>query len=374
MLSVKGLPDMIFGGQSLQELSFADFENLVKNRIAENPYLEYKENAYGGGADSIREMLRDVTAIANAEGGYLIMGIREDATGHAEAIIPILDIHSKVQGIRQACIDGIRERIEGLEIAAFECAPNEGILAVRIPKSDQRPYMVARDNRTDFFRRYDTDKRSMTLEEIRSTILMNPIYQGFIEANLLASGRVIRPSRTKQKSTLPYVQIYLDKSVDQFLHKYMACEVFPQTLVIISPFISDLAGELINLNDLVAKINANKTITYVITRPPKEKYQLDSMKILSPNPYIEVRYNESIHAKLYICWCRNSEEDSFALFGSGNLTKGGVRQNLELGMMIYSKDHGRNLVRDLYDWSAVELRSQSKRIKAAIQGKASQEE
>lgn len=359
---------MIFGGRSLQELTIADFETLVQNRAAESPFLEYKENAYGGGADSIREMLRDVAAIANAEGGYLIMGIREDATGHATAIVPIQDVHSKVQPIRQACLDGIRERIEGLEIVAFECAPGQGIIAVRIPKSGQRPHMIVRENRTDFFRRYDTDKRSMTLEEIRSTILTNPVYQGVVEAALLASGKVVRPGQNKQKSYPPYVRIFTDKAVDQFLHKYMACGVFPHNLVIVSPFISDLAGELIDLQDLIEKINADKTTTYVITQPPNEKYQQDSMDVLSQSPYVEIRYNEGIHAKLYICWCRNSEEDSFALFGSGNLTKGGVRQNLELGMMIYSQDYGRNLVRDLYDWSAVELRSQSKRIKAAIRG------
>ena len=81
------------------------------------------------------------------------------------------------------------------------------------------------------------------------------------------------------------------------------------------------------------------------------------------SPYTEIRYNEDIHAKLYICWCRKNEEQSFALFGSGNLTSGGIRHNLELGMMIYSKDHGRALVRELYEWSAVALRSQSQRIK-----------
>lgn len=359
---------MIFGGRTLQDLAITDFEKLVQNRTAESPFLEYEMNAYGGGADSIREMLCDIAAIANAEGGYLIMGIRDDGTGHAEAIVPIPDVHSKIQPILQACLDGIRERIEGLEIAAFECAPNQGIIAVRIPKSDKRPYMVVQENRTDFIKRYDTDKRSMTLEEIRSTILMNPMSLGIIESALLASGKVVRPGYGKGKSNPPYVRIFTDRSVDQFLHKFMACGVFPKNLVIVSPFISDLAGELIDLQELIEKINADKTITYVITRPPKEKYQQDSMEILSQSPYVEVRYNESIHAKLYICWCRNNEEDSFALFGSGNLTKGGVRQNLELGMMIYSKDHGRNLIKELYNWSAAELRSQSKRIKTAIRG------
>ncbi len=53
------------------------------------------------------------------------------------------------------------------------------------------------------------------------------------------------------------------------------------------------------------------------------------------------------------------------MFGSGNLTRGGIRHNLELGMMIYANDHGRKLIRELYQWSTVGLRSQSQRIKAA---------
>jgi len=186
------------------------------------------------------------------------------------------------------------------------------------------------------------------------------------ELELLVNGRVFRQNSGGKKSHPPYVRIFTEKSVDQFLQKYLLSNTFPQILVIVSPFISDLAGELVDLQHVVAKINKDKTLTYVITRPAKETYQQDSIAILSQSPYVEIRYNEDIHAKLYICWCRKKEEDSFALFGSGNLTKGGIRQNLELGMMIYSHDHGRTLVRDLYEWSTSGLRTKSKRIKQAI--------
>jgi hypothetical protein len=146
----------------------------------------------------------------------------------------------------------------------------------------------------------------------------------------------------------------------------LACNSFPQTLVIVSPFISNLAGELIDLRGIVQKINKDKTLTYIITQPSKEFYQQESIAILNQSPYVEIRYNQDIHAKLYICWCRKSENESFALFGSGNLTSGGIRQNLELGMLIFSQDHGQTLVRNLYEWSTVGLRSQSKRIKQAL--------
>lgn len=359
---------MIFNGKSLHELNTDDFEHLIINQIPEGPDLEYKEVAYSGRADDIREMLRDVISIANANGGYLILGIREDEFGRAQAIIPFGNLHEKVQSILQVCVDGISERIIGLEVKAFEFSTDIGIIVIHIPTSNHRPHMVTRENRTDFYRRYETHKRSMTLEEIRSTILSNPIYQGFVESQLLTSGRVIQPGLVKNKAIPPYVRIFTDKSVEQFLNKYITCDAFPQNLVIVSPYISDLSGELIDLKNLVRKINADKTITYVITRPPKDKYQHESMNILAKSPSLELRYNENIHAKLYICWCRKSLENSFALFGSGNLTSGGIRQNLELGMMVYSRDYGRTLVKDLYEWSTVSLRSQSKRIKPAIRG------
>lgn len=360
---------MIFDGRPLSELTFADFNTLIETRTPEGPCLDYKETAYGGSDSSIREMLRDIVAMANAEGGYLIMGMREDAAGRAEAVVPIPNIGAKTQAIRQACLDGIRERIDGLEVAPFDCAPNEGIIVVHVPKCDKRPFMVSRDNRTDFLRRYDTDKRSMTIDEIRSTFLSNPANLQLVELMLLDTGKVMRPGQTKKHTGPPYVKIFTERSVEQFLHKFMACSVYPQTLVIVSPFISDLAGELYKLQDLVDKITADKTLTYVITRPAEEKYQQDSFEILRGCPYVEVRYNENVHAKLFICYCRKKEENSFALFGSGNLTRGGIRHNLELGMMIFSKDHGKTLVKDLYQWSTVGLRSQSTRIKPAVRPK-----
>jgi hypothetical protein len=357
---------MLFGGRTLNELTIQDLETLVQNHIPEGPHLEYKETAYGGSDDKKREMLRDIIAIANAHGGYLIMGIREGLANRAEVITPISDIHAKVQPIRQTCLDGIRDRIEGLEVAAFETALNEGLIVIHIPPSQQRPHMVSHGNHTDFLRRYGTDRRPMTVDEIRSVILTNPPNQRLVELELLASGKVVKPGQGKKAGGPPYVRIFTEKSVEQFLQKYLACSAFPQTLVIVSPFISELEGELVDLNDLVEKIGKDKTTTYVITRQPKARYQQESMEILRKCPYTEIRYNEDIHAKLYICWCRKNEEESFAMFGSGNLTRGGIRHNLELGMMIYARDHGRSLIRELYDWSTAGLRSQSKRVKAAI--------
>lgn len=360
---------MIFDGRSLQELTLADFENLVQSKIPEGPNVEYKINAYGGAESEIREMLRDVSALANLDGGYLIMGIRQDETDRANGIVPISNIKQITQAIRQSCLDGISERIEGLEVRCYEVHPNEGIIAIRVPKSNNRPHMVSKGHRTEFFRRYDTDKREMSIDEIRSLVISNPLNSRLIELELLASGKLIKPTRSAIRQSPPFVRIYTDRSVDQFLKKYFVCEKFPQNLVIVSPFISDLSGEQIDLPSVVSKINRDKTYTFVITRPPSEDYQKNSLEVLSRSPYIEIRYNEDIHAKLFICWCRKEIDESFALFGSGNLTSGGIRRNLELGMMIYSQDEGRLLINQLYEWGTVTLRSKSRLAKKMVRSK-----
>lgn len=351
---------MVLGDRSLQDLSLSDFLVLIDNHVPEGPSLEYKAKAYSGRPADIREMLRDITALANADGGYLVMGIREDGAGRAAALNPINDVTSKVQPINQACLDHIQERIPGLEVAAYETGFGQGIVVVHVPKSEQRPHMMVHESRTDFVCRYGTDKRTMTLTEIRELVLGNPRFRRLIELEVLGGGQ--RP-KTLVAEGAPFAQILTERTVEQFLLRYLLSAPQPHVLVIVSPFISDLAGEKCQLKDVVKRINADRTRTYVVTRPPREPYQQKGMDLLSESPFVEIRYNEDIHAKVYVSWHREVEE-SYALFGSGNLTSGGARHNLELGMMILARGHGKKLINELYDWSANGLRSRSKRIKA----------
>ncbi len=354
---------MIFGSRSLHDLSFSDFQLLIDNQVPEGPHLEYKETAYSGKASDIREMLRDVTALANAEGGYLVMGIREDHANRAAAFSPIDDPKAKAQAITQACLDGIQERIPGLEVVSYESGFNQGIIVIRIPSSEQRPHMVARDHNTDFICRYGTDKRAMTLGEIRELVLGNPRFRRLVELELLAQGQRPSLAGVAEAEGPPFAHILTERTVEHFLRRYLVSPTPPHVIVIVSPFISDLAGEMVELKDVLKRVNADRTRTYVVTRPPREAYQQAGMDLLKMSPYVEIRYNADVHAKLYICWHRE-EDESFALFGSGNLTSGGLRYNLELGMMILARGHGKKLIRDLYDWSANDLRTKSERVKA----------
>lgn len=355
---------MIFGDRSLYDLSIDDFRDLIENRIPEGPNLDYKQTAYSGRADDIREMLRDIVSIANANGGYLIMGIKEDGLGQPLEFAPIADPYSIAQSIRQACLDGIQERIPDFDLKVYETDKNVGIIVVYIPSSEQRPHMVSKEHRTDFFRRYGTDKRPMSVGEIRDAFLSNTFYRRMIELELIAQGQLPRSSETLED--LPtYIQILTERSVERFFQRYLISSVQAQSIVIVSPFIGQLADTSYTLNDLIQKSQKDGARIYVITQEPHEEYHQIALSVLEKSPTVEIRYNPNVHAKLYVCWSRE-EEESFALFGSANLTSGGYRYNIELGMMILSKGFGRNLVRNLYQWASNELRTDtnSKRVKA----------
>jgi hypothetical protein len=343
---------MILDNRSLHELSLDDFQDLLDKCVPEGPHLDYKQTAYSGKATEIREMLRDVIALANADGGYLVLGVREDGFNRPLEICPIEDLVKKAQGIRQACLDGIQDRIDGLEVMGYEIEENKGIIVIHIPLSEKAPHMVSMDHHSDFYRRYDTDKRVMTIGEIRDSFIDSPFFRRLAEIQLQIQASISEPESTT------YLQLLVERSVERFLNRYMSTSG-QQVLLIVSPFIGDLEEESYKLSDVIKKTLSEKGRIYVITREPRDKYHKEGLAVLQQSSNVEVRYNPDIHAKLYVSWNR-TEEESFAMFGSGNLTSSGISYNLELGMMILSRGFGRKLVRELYSWGN-NLRTQSKR-------------
>ena len=354
---------MIFGGRSLDDISLDDIRSLIDDSAPESSYLEYKQDPYSGRPQDRREMLRDVAALANGEGGYLIIGIKENRAGGAAELTPFDSPGKIAQAMRQACLDGIRDRIEGLKIAVYETGYNQGIVVLHVPFSNQRPHMMIRDSKRDFFRRYGTDKRSMTISEIREMILANPRFRQLVELEL-QTREVLVGGESRVEGIIPsYAKVITKHPVEWFLRRYLLGSIVAQTMVIVSPFIGDLAGTPFGLKAITEKAEADRTLLYVITREPRNLYHQAGIEVLQQCPLVEIRYNPDIDAKLYLVWSHD-ETESFALFGSGNLTKSGLRHNIELGMMIFAQGRGRTILRELYQWGSHSLRTMSQRVKA----------
>ena len=153
-----------------------------------------------------------------------------------------------------------------------------------------------------------------------------------------------------------YIELVTDRPVERFLLRLFLRETPLQSLSIVSPFISALSGYRFSLAHLRQKVENEKIPTYVITRQPSADYQQEAIDVLLGSPWIEIRYNASIHAKAYVAMS-SREADSFGLLGSGNLTAKSLQSNIEVGMILYSQGVGRSLLRELHYWAHVNLRT-----------------
>ncbi len=155
---------------------------------------------------------------------------------------------------------------------------------------------------------------------------------------------------------LEYAEVISDKPVQRFLLKFYLSDIPIENLILISPFVGNLEGTRVTLDGICRKAVEKGIPTYVITRAPEEEYHQQAINTLVSYDPIELRFNESLHAKLYVCLCQD-ESQSFALLGSANLTQNSIEKNIEVAMMIYGRGRGREILRELSRWGLERLRT-----------------
>ena len=196
---------MIFEGRSVDDISDAEIGNLVDTHAPEQQHLEFKATFEHRNPTARSEILRDIVAMANAGGGYLIIGIADDGNGQAARFADsnlMSDSVSMIKSIRSLCHDHISERIEGIEIRNRDVNGNT-VIVVRVPISGRRPHMVTRDHRTHFVTRVEDGKREMSLAEIREAFVSDPIGMRLasIEAKLSDLFRIKTRGQRKKELT-----------------------------------------------------------------------------------------------------------------------------------------------------------------------------
>lgn len=114
-----------------------DIQDLITNEVEESTELEYKSMVKVNNWKL--ELAKDVSAMANANGGIIIYGIREakkDGRTIPKNITPISDAENvSKESLSQVISANIQPKIEGIEITTIP-APLDGVLfVVKIPQS-----------------------------------------------------------------------------------------------------------------------------------------------------------------------------------------------------------------------------------------------
>jgi len=160
--------DHVLENKLPEDITSDDLDALIGRE--ENQRLEFKENY---GRDDNKEIAKDICSFANADGGYIVIGARVAMENKLKCIgfSSVVDPEILRQRIIQVVLDCVSERIAGLQTRVYQTSSGEQVVLIYIPPSLQKPHMVTKDKRTDFWKRYLEDTRLMTIAEIRDAAI-----------------------------------------------------------------------------------------------------------------------------------------------------------------------------------------------------------
>lgn len=156
--------------------SYEDIENLWKNRIEESTRLEFK----GKIGTNNKEVAKDISAMANAEGGFIIYGLEEDEKGRAKFSLGVVKEKGSAEKLQQIINSHIHPPLT-VEIIPIEAKNEKGevledkeFLVVKIPQSFYHIHQVETTGR--YYIRSNNTVRRMNEIEIERSYEMSESY------------------------------------------------------------------------------------------------------------------------------------------------------------------------------------------------------
>ena len=167
---------MIFNDKSISEINDHDLIDLINNQ-EEDLWVEFKEQHYHGYKNNPelyrREICKDVTAMANSDGGYILIGI-DEANKIAQRFVDIPDANRKADSIYKICHQHILPRIAKLEVKPYKLTSLEqeyNIIIIYIPFSVNRPHGFNSNGTLNFVKRYGDTTKEFQIEEFIPDLL-----------------------------------------------------------------------------------------------------------------------------------------------------------------------------------------------------------
>lgn len=159
----------------LKDVILPDIEQLKFKKICESQIFDYKEQILED-----NKFLKEVSAFANTQGGFLIFGIKESGKGgYPEGIIGIDLIKFNKERMEQLILGNIQPRINVNFKIIDLVDSSKAIVCVQIPNSYLKPHMNNLDKK--FYKRFQFEAIPMT--EIEVSYAYRERYRGYQEVN-----------------------------------------------------------------------------------------------------------------------------------------------------------------------------------------------
>jgi hypothetical protein len=155
----------------LKDVDLQDIQVLIDTKTEENLWLDYKRILNLKDESSKNDLINDVAAFANTDGGHLIYGIEEQ--GACPTVINGIEINNFDQLKRQLqslLISRVEPPITNCDFKQILVKDNKFILIIRIPKSWNSPHRVSYRDSTFYFRQSGKNEL-MDVYQIKNSVL-----------------------------------------------------------------------------------------------------------------------------------------------------------------------------------------------------------
>jgi hypothetical protein len=184
----------------------AALERFLHLAVPEGHLIDYKCALTEGSQNKQHhEFLKDVSAFANANGGHLLLGVREPSAGLRieEQIVGIEGGDELAHNLERLCASGaIDPRIPGIRFHTILVGENRHVLIVQVPPSIGRPHMITYDKRTSFHIRHSESVQQMTAHDIRESVLRSASAENRAQHYLLTAASEVLEYFSREWPTL----------------------------------------------------------------------------------------------------------------------------------------------------------------------------
>lgn len=153
----------------MTEFNITYLNNLIENKVEENLNLDYKASgALDKQNNKTSEISKDVSAMANSDGGIIIYGISEDKINKhlPEKIDPINRKEFPKEWLEQIIQDKIRPRISNFKIYPIDINDEQVVYVVEILKSNTAHQAFDKK----YYKRFNFQSTAMYDYEIRDIL------------------------------------------------------------------------------------------------------------------------------------------------------------------------------------------------------------
>ena len=153
----------------IEQIDESDLMSLVADSVDERKPIDYKAGWDLQKPEWKDEFRRDVTSFANASGGHIIYGMREQGGLPTELCGIEMDNPESIKlRLSELLQSHIRPRVVGMGIGVIPLQNSKFATAVRIPRSFNRPHQV-QVNKDDFqfWGRNASGKYRLDVDELR---------------------------------------------------------------------------------------------------------------------------------------------------------------------------------------------------------------